>query len=84
MWFLGSASQVSTPGGSTRANDIVEGVGRRRRARVHRVGEVQAQGAELRLPGNPDEPYHYSTIEARVSSASDGLLPTLAVAFTFN
>ena len=28
--------------------------------------------------------YRYSTIEAGVSSASDGLLPTLAVAFTFN
>jgi len=28
--------------------------------------------------------YHYSTSEAGVSSVSDGLLPTLAVAFTFN
>lgn len=28
--------------------------------------------------------YRYSTTEAGVSSVSDGLLPTLAVAFTFN
>lgn len=28
--------------------------------------------------------YHYSTTESAVSSVSNGLLPTLAVAFTFN